>query len=580
MLLPQLRTLHLTEPLPPDETHQSRKYRQRMYQYATMGLGLRHDVQNKNAIEYDMLLFKEVVLELRHTPPVGLTLDLMALWRHGSQFTPRSSQPHERPFHRLRLKLQNEVLYRLLRNHRFKELRHILSTLSTTLPQANSPSGHTLSNQKQTLHNKKQLSLLDKAIIFLTAQLYRSVTTHLVQAFRPHPMYPQTAPQQRDGPSPIQSTTPLEKDLQPIWLKDPVVCIQRLEEDIEQPGWITEHIETLVEQWLQLDPDDWLPQSSIPIVRFMKDLESPLQRIQWEQLHQTLAQIPPAANLHKLVRLREIGYREQRIPTSSTKPEGGYSGLARRGDIASLLPSELLFWDDSQPMNPFFVRWVEHETLYYEREQNYSNTRHRQIQFILDLQPGEIRYKAPHLPAPGLTLVLALIARICLDLRQVCPEEVLHLHVVLGPRSLWKEDTNLIALFFEHLPQIGASTNFLLVENPITYIESQPPNDNQLALYVASPSRWTSQPTVAPFHMLILPEYDKRQTHASVQLALEDIDPNLDELARLRDHMLESILRTPPLTHMEKYPQQKKENGTLLKESIPNLQSDTIMGDE
>lgn len=544
-----LRTLNPTETQYSDEQRRHRKLLQLLYQYATMSLSLRHDRDIRENIERDLLLYKEIVLELRHTPPLGLTLDLIALWRQGNQFSSRSIQPHEQERSRLLLRIQNEVFYRLLRNPVFQQIQRILPTLPSAAEQnAPKPSEATPSFREKVLQKRPALSLLDKAIVYLVSHLFRA-SKSLVDSFRPHAMFPsiQPTPAYQHLYALFQQDPGAESP--PLWSNNSTQVMEEFERQIQQPGWTQSHLQDIMGDWLRVSQEQWLPSSCVSIVNYMKHLDSPLKRVKWQQMQSVLARIPSAQNLHKLVALRDIAYREFHIPTSSTKPEGGYSGLARRGDIASLLPSELLFWDDSEPINPFFLRWVEHEALFYEREQSHSNTRHRQLCFTLDLAPEDAYYKATQLPTSALSVLFAFLARACLDLRQICPEEVLDFHIALGPAVAWEQEADLLALFLQHLPQIGANTRFQLVSEAAEHLQSQTPKANRINLYFATQKQWKPTPPQAHLRFLLTPELDSSKSLADFQMAWEELDSAFESLAKLRDHMLELILRTPMLLH-------------------------------
>ncbi|TNE49728.1 MAG: hypothetical protein EP343_10680 [Deltaproteobacteria bacterium] len=539
---PSLRTLQINHTPPPGETHQSRRQRQRLFQAATLAISLRNNRLDAKVMQRDMLLYKEIVLELRKTPPVGLTLDLIQLWRVGGSFLPRSLGAHEQPLQRLYLQLQNEVFHRLLRIPQFLSMHQSLKDLALFPNKEADEEKPYPSVAKQV-----RLSLEERALVFLTAQLFKPVSHLLMDSFRPHAIHELQQPRGTANHRPGQRELNLEEA---EWVTDPLLAMERFEASIGMPGWVREYHEDLIQHWLRVSDREWLHQGQSSILQYMEQLNTPLQRIRWQQLHQTASLLAPASNLHSLIVLRDLGYREWKVPTSSTKPEGGYSGLARRGDIASLLPSELLFWREDMEVNPFMARWLENECLFYEREQSHSYTRHRTVQFVLDLSPGEIRYKSPEAPSSGLTVLFALLTRLSLDLRQVCPEEVLSFHYSLGPSDDWTEDAPLLPLFLSHQPEIGASTDFTLWEQPLQQLDDTPPGPQQLRIYVGTPSRWEALsmlPSTPTFHMglWVTPSEEPAPKLATFSLHLQELDGELTQLPALRDRMLELILQTP-----------------------------------
>ncbi len=539
---PSLRTLQMNHTPPPGETHQSRRQRQRLFQAATLAISLRNNRLDAHVIQRDMLLYKEIVLELRKTPPVGLTLDLIQLWRVGGSFLARSLGAHEQPLQRLCLQLQNEVFHRLLRIPTFLSMHQSLKDLALFPPEE-----EVVEKPYPTASRQVKLTLEEKTLAYLTAQLFKPISHLLMDSFRPHAIPELLQARGAATQHPGQREVNLEEA---EWVTDPLLSIERFEAAVGLPGWVREYHETLIEHWLRVSDREWLHEGLSSILQYMEQLNTPLQRIRWQQLHQTASLVPPSSNLHSLIVLRDLGYREWKVPTSSTKPEGGYSGLTRRGDIASLLPSELLFWREDMEVNPFMARWLENECLFYEREQSHSYTRHRTIQFVLDLDPGEIRYKSPEAPSSGLTILFALLTRLSLDLRQVCPEEVLSFHYCLGPASVWNEDAPLLPLFLSHQLEIGASTDFHLREQPFEQLEENPSGPQQLRMYVGTPSRWEAlsmQPSTPTFHMglWVTPSEEPPPPEATFSLNLQELDGQLTQLPALRDRMLELILQTP-----------------------------------
>ncbi len=171
---PSLRTLQMNHTPPPGETHQSRRQRQRLFQAATLAISLRNNRLDAHVIQRDMLLYKEIVLELRKTPPVGLTLDLIQLWRVGGSFLARSLGAHEQPLQRLCLQLQNEVFHRLLRIPTFLSMHQSLKDLALFPPE-----GEVVEKPYPTASRQVKLTLEEKTLAYLTAQLFKPIS-HLL----------------------------------------------------------------------------------------------------------------------------------------------------------------------------------------------------------------------------------------------------------------------------------------------------------------------------------------------------------------------------------------------------------------
>ena len=84
------------------------------------------------------------------------------------------------------------------------------------------------------------------------------------------------------------------------------------------------------------------------------------------------ARLALSQTLHLLPRLSET----RTIGGVQTYPEGGYEGLARKGSLDSLLPTELAY-----PADLFFHRVLNAEALYYGRER--PRERRRELAFLI-----------------------------------------------------------------------------------------------------------------------------------------------------------------------------------------------------
>lgn len=552
MTLPSLQP-HAKQASTQDVDHAQPYQRQILFQQATLVWSQRSDREQLAIWQQDFLLYKEVVLELRATPPLGLTFDLFALWRQGFQFVPRVLPPAERGLLRSFLRIQNEVYYRLLRMPVFQRLHRQWLTIASTATTSSALAPTSAAHGGQ----RSALSLADKALVFLTVALLRPVTALLLDSFRPHDLFapttePSDAGRMRENiwEKHLQvSVEPADVEFAPAWVVDPWGCIERFETNTALPGWLASYHDTWVNTWTRASSLEKSLAAQESMIQHMEYLHTSLQRIQWQQLHTVLQDMPPATHLHQLLALRDLGYQTWSLPASHVRTEGGYSGLSRRGEWESLLPSEWLFWDELSSPNPFWVRWAEHESLFYEREQSESLTRHRHLCFFLDLDPGEIRYKTPTLPAPGYALVFALLARICLDLRRVCSTEALSFSFHLSPAQSWDKDASLFALFFETLPFVGASTRFSLVASAQRWRDIVPSSPFQL-VYVGTPSRWN--PVASSEHwpktrLVLLAGTNVPAWSESplLSFSLEQDESIWANLVFLQERMLEWILSSP-----------------------------------
>lgn len=528
---------------------------QRAYQEATLTVCMRHDCDSIERLNTDLPLVKEVVLELQKTPPLGLVLDCMNVWREGRQWTPRTST-HVRthPLYRTLLRLQNEWFYRLIRMPLFLRIRERWLTLSDRSIQRSQDSVHPLPTHEQ-------LSLRDRALVFLTGQLLSCLVPHFVESFRPHAL--------------------TSSESSPIWLQKPQLAIQTFEAHIAQPGWLKQHIHVLLEHILQLPDEAILPTSCEEIIVHFEQVPNKLQRIQWQHMSENAERIPPSTQLQMFFSLRDAGYRELKLPTQNSSLEGGFHGISRKGPIENMLHSELLFWEPNSSTDLFSLRWSEHELLYYEREQKYTYTWERQITILLDLDPYELRFKGSHSPTSGYTLLMGWLGRVLQTIRQICPQEVIRFNIHLGPSPQWDKDADLLQLFFTRLPHIGASIQFYYGSKSLLEQIHQPARTGELRWLISSGERWESElhasepkPCYHHIHLIcaatrpahlnpvlssMAPVHPVEQQSSSVQHYPERSELSqiphfqwyLDEdeglfmqLAQLRDRVVESILKT------------------------------------
>jgi hypothetical protein len=508
---------------------------QRLYQWSTLALSLRRDLTQYPTLQHELRLFKEVVLELQRTPPIGLTLDLFSLWRKADQFVPRPLRPADEAFSRLLLRQQNELYYRLLRCPTFHAQRSLLLALPDTPP---------TQETRHSLLAGPPLSLRDRALVFLVTQLYQPITPALIESFRPHE-------------HPAFSTEAL-----PQWARQPLMLAELLEHSLGRPGWLSEHINSILTQFMRCNEATLLPESNKTLLLHFDALPTKLQRIRWQHMTEAASAIPESTQRNQLLLLREQGYQELLLPMRSRAPEGGYHGISRQGPIENLLHSELAYWEDDDALiDPFSLRWIEGELLFFEREQSHSLTWQRHLTIVLDLDPGEIRYKGPNIPVAGHALLFGLLARILQDLRDICPEEILSFRLLLTPEKEWEEESELLRLFFTQLPDVGASTTFQLASSGIDYLAHHPPRMGEMRLFVLSRSRWDQYREAeasCPHHRTLLfgpsPLAATQEPANTLYQQLPDapdmsFDLHVDgepfaHLAAIRDRVLESILQT------------------------------------
>ena len=432
------------------------KQKQRYHQWSGLAFSLRNDRFDEFMLNHDLMLFKELVIGLRCSPPLGLVLDLFALFRKGDLFSTRIIMPYDRPFERLLLRLQNDLYYRLLRMSSFQTIRQFLSRL---------PEHHS-DNLEGSYRN---LSVRDRALIYLVEQFLEPVKEFFVEPYPPQ----------------FLSNEMKEKDFSFVgYTRESIV---KFEEMIEKPHWLVAQLEMILECYVHLS-ESFKKEWQVVLSHFDL-LSNKLERVRWQQMAWSFEQFEPFVYSEELLEIREIGYNEIKLPTGDIISEGGIQGLSHRGHLSSLLATELLYWeDDPQQVDLFALRWLENELLFYEREQQISYTKHRTFQIFLNIDIGEIRYKSRDMAVSGLSLLWGFLSRLTVDLRAFCAEEVLSIEYYLAPSSQWKKDFATYQLFLNSAEGVGGSTSFQLSSNLSELTQNY--RDGDFRLLVVTPKTW------------------------------------------------------------------------------------------
>jgi hypothetical protein len=90
-------------------------------------------------------------------------------------------------------------------------------------------------------------------------------------------------------------------------------------------------------------------------------------------------------------------------------PVGGFSSISTRGTIESLLHSQLVYMEPGERPDPFDIKFVRDELLYYARDENQFLRRRRSFVFALLPDLARCRVKDPGLPRQRIVLLLGLL---------------------------------------------------------------------------------------------------------------------------------------------------------------------------
>jgi hypothetical protein len=107
------------------------------------------------------------------------------------------------------------------------------------------------------------------------------------------------------------------------------------------------------------------------------------QRVALRQLLQAADRLQTALPRHRLS--PPAGRKEvpTRVLDEDTYPVGGYSSVANRGSMESLLHSQLAYMEDNDRPDLFDIKYLRDELLYYARDENQFLRRRRTLVFAL-----------------------------------------------------------------------------------------------------------------------------------------------------------------------------------------------------
>jgi hypothetical protein len=139
------------------------------------------------------------------------------------------------------------------------------------------------------------------------------------------------------------------------------------------------------------------------------------QYVALRQIRQTTARIEdllPDRPVRPLVGRKEV---PTRVHDEDQYPVGGYTSLANRGSIESLLHSQLAYMEEESP-DLFDIKFVRDELFYYSRDENQFLRRRRAFVFVLFPDLIASRFKDPELPHQRIVMIqsaiLALVRRL------------------------------------------------------------------------------------------------------------------------------------------------------------------------
>lgn len=133
------------------------------------------------------------------------------------------------------------------------------------------------------------------------------------------------------------------------------------------------------------------------------------QYVAHRQILTTTARIEarlPSRPVRPLVGRKEV---PTRIHDEDQYPVGGYSSIATRGSIESLLHSQLAYMENHESPDLFDVKFIRDELFYYARDENQFLRRRRTFVFAFFPDLIAARFKDPDLPVQRIVLVLSTV---------------------------------------------------------------------------------------------------------------------------------------------------------------------------
>ena len=168
----------------------------------------------------------------------------------------------------------------------------------------------------------------------------------------------------------------------------------------------------------------------------------------------------PARPVKPLAGRKEV---PTRILDEDTYPVGGYTAIANRGSVESLLHSQLAFMEPDEVVRVegpdlFDIKFVRDELFYYSRDENQFLRRRRAFLFVWQPDLLAARYKDAELPCQRIVLVAAVVLALVRRLENWLSSDALavELHFVMNEQAKpLAAEAELFAILFRELIERG-----------------------------------------------------------------------------------------------------------------------------
>ncbi|MCI0701128.1 MAG: hypothetical protein L0241_08595 [Planctomycetia bacterium] len=186
------------------------------------------------------------------------------------------------------------------------------------------------------------------------------------------------------------------------------------------------------------------------------------QYVAHRQILQTTARIEsrlPARPVKPFVGRKEV---PTRILDEDQYPVGGYTSIATKGSIESLLHSQLAYIEDGSP-DLFDMKFVRDELFYYSRDENQFLRRRRAFVFVLFPELIASRFKDADLPYQRIVMIQATILALVRKLTEWLSTDAIRFEVIFvqdGGKSPLGEEAALLKLLLREPLERGDGVIF------------------------------------------------------------------------------------------------------------------------
>jgi len=214
------------------------------------------------------------------------------------------------------------------------------------------------------------------------------------------------------------------------------------------------------------------------------------QYVAHRQILQTTTRLEsqlPARPVKPLVGRKEV---PTRVLDEDQYPVGGYTSIATKGSIESLLHSQLAYIEDNSP-DLFDMKFVRDELFYYSRDENQFLRRRRAFVFVLFPELVAARFKDAELPYQRIVMIQAMILALVRKLTEWLSTDAIRFEVIFvqdGGKNLLGEEGSLLKLLLREPLERGDGAVFELPDKAavVTYLSRLARNSQVHTLAVST----------------------------------------------------------------------------------------------